>query len=128
MMEIFSHHTRNTFDVSLDPYLNTFTRDNTNDGDGWASRLTQMQRDAEYGYPSLFKNFTDEIVTPIGDYGSGSATGAMYVHEPGLPGTFGESLYTCDWARGTVIRHELKRNGATFTATAEEFAKGLTPT
>src|SRR6185437_15002311 len=108
MLEIFSHHTRNTFDVSLDPYLNAFTRDNTNDGDGWDSRLAQMQRDGEYGYPSLFKHWGDEIIQPIASYGSGSATGSMYVQEPNLPGTYGDCLYTCDWARGIVYRHELK--------------------
>src|SRR5436190_12679037 len=85
MMEVFSHHTRNTFDVSLDPFLDAFTRDNTNDGDGWDSRLTQMQRDGEYGYPSLFKHWPDEIVQPLAAYGSGSATGSMYVQEPNLP-------------------------------------------
>src|SRR5438552_2612966 len=74
MLEIFSHHTRNTFDVSIDPLLDIFTRDNTNDGDGWDSRLTQMQRDADYGYPCLFKNFSDEMINCIATYGSGSAT------------------------------------------------------
>ena len=128
MLEIFSHHTRNTFDVSLDPYLNAFTRDNTNDGDGWDSRLAQMQRDGEYGYPCLFKHWGDEIIQPIASYGSGSATGSMYVQEPNLPGTYGDCLYTCDWAHGIVYRHELKKKGATFEPTQEEFVKDIRPT
>lgn len=127
MMELFSHHTRNTFDVSVDPLLNAFTRDNTNDGDGWDSRVTQMQRDAEYGYPSLFKHWPDEIVQPIASYGSGSATGSMYIQEPNLPGTAGDSLYTCDWARGILYRHELTRDGAGFKATQIEFVKDIRP-
>ena len=127
MMEIFSHHTRNTFDVALDPYLNAFTRDNTNDGDGWDSRLTQMQRDGEYGYPSLFKNFPDEMIDAIASYGSGSACGAVYVQEPGFPGTFGDCLYTTDWARGILYRHDLKRKGAGFEATQEEVIKEIRP-
>jgi len=128
MLEVFSHHTRNTFDVALDPYMNAFTRDNTNDGDGWDSRLAQMQRDAEYGYPSLFKHWGDEIIQPIASYGSGSATGSMYVQEPNLPGTYGDSLYASDWARGILYRHELKRKGATFEPTQEEFVKDIRPT
>jgi putative membrane-bound dehydrogenase-like protein len=128
MLEVFSHHTRNTFDVALSPLLDTFTRDNTNDGDGWDSRLAQMIRDGEYGYPSLFKHWGDEIVQPVASYGSGSATGSLYLAEPGYPKAYGDSLYACDWARGVVYRHEMKRQGAGFTATQEEFVKGLTPT
>ena len=85
-LEIFCTGTRNIFDVALDPYMNAFTRDNTNDGDGWWSRLTQMQRDAFFGYPSFYKNFGDEMLQPMADYGSGGATGSIYIHEPNLPG------------------------------------------
>jgi glucose/arabinose dehydrogenase len=110
-MELFSTGTRNTFDVSIDPFLNVFTRDNTNDGNGWGSRVTHMQRGANYGYPNLFKSYADELIPPLADYGGGSATGSVYVHEPGLPGTFGNSLYAIDWAVSKVFRHELKRQG-----------------
>lgn len=123
-LELYSEGTRNTYDVAIDPLVNLFTRDNTNDGQGWNARLTLMQRGGAYGYPHLFKNFADEIVPPIADYGAGSATGATYVSEIGFPGTYGESLYTCDWAKTTLYRHELTSDGASFTATQEEFAKG----
>ncbi len=128
MLEVFSHRTRNTFDVAIDPYLDAFTRDNTNDGDGWDSRVTQMQRDAEYGYPVLFKHFGDEIVQPLASYGSGSATGTLYVQEPSWKGTLGDCLYACDWARGILYRHELTRKGATFDIKQEEFIKDVRPT
>ncbi len=128
MMELFSAHTRNTFDVSLDPYLDAFTRDNTNDGDGWDSRLTQMQRDGEYGYPRLFKHFADEMIDCVAAYGSGSATGSMYLHEPGFPKDYGDSLYASDWARGILYRHVLARKGAGFDAKQEEFIKDIRPT
>jgi putative membrane-bound dehydrogenase-like protein len=127
MLELFSSHTRNTFDVSLTPYLDAFTRDNTNDGDGWDSRLTQMQRDGEYGYPSLYKHWPDEIVDASAAYGGGSATGTVYVHEPGFPKTFGDCLYTTDWSRGIFYRHEMKREGAGFKPTQEEFVKDVRP-
>src|SRR5438874_2288345 len=104
------------FSGSIDPYLNAFTRDNTNDGGGWNSRLTQMQRDAAYGYPSLFVNFADEIIPCIADYGGGGATGSMYLHEPNFPKDYGDSLYTLDWGRGIMYRHGLSPSGATFTS------------
>jgi putative membrane-bound dehydrogenase-like protein len=120
-MELFSTGTRNTFDVSIDPFLNVFTRDNTNDGNGWGSRVTHMQRGANYGYPNLFKSYADELIPALADYGSGSATGSVYIHEPGLPTGFGNALYAIDWAVSKVFRHELTAKGATFTIGAEPF-------
>ncbi len=127
-LELFCIHTRNIFDVDIDPYMNIFTRDNTNDGDGWWSRLTQMQRGADIGYPSLYQHYADALIQPIADYGGGGATGGVYVHEPYFPGNYGDSLYTLDWARGTLYRHVLTAKGADFTATQDEFAKGGFPT
>ncbi|HEV2296438.1 MAG TPA: HEAT repeat domain-containing protein [Tepidisphaeraceae bacterium] len=120
-MELYCSGTRNTYDVAMDPFLNVFTRDNTNDGNGWGSRVTQMQRGANYGYPNLFKHYADELIPPLADYGGGSATGSVYIHEPGLPGGFGNSLYAIDWAVSKVFRHELKPAGATFTILADVF-------
>src|SRR5439155_15024874 len=40
-LQLFCSGNRNIYDVALDPFLNAFTRDNTNDGGGWNSRLSQ---------------------------------------------------------------------------------------
>ena len=66
--------------------MNVFTRDNTNDGGGWDIRLNHfVDRRSSYGYPSLFRNFADEVVPPLADYGGGSGHRLLYVQEPGLP-------------------------------------------
>ena len=59
-MEIFSHGTRNIYDVAIDPYMNIFTRDNTNDGGGWNIRFSHHIQSGEYGYPVLFKNISQK--------------------------------------------------------------------
>ncbi len=41
-LEIVSRGQRNIYDVAIDPYMNLFTRDNTNDGDGWDVRLSHV--------------------------------------------------------------------------------------
>ena len=71
-LEIYSWGQRNIVDVAIDPYMNIFTRDNTNDGGGWDIRLSHIIQSANYGYPSLYKNFTEEIMPPLADYGGGS--------------------------------------------------------
>ena len=63
-MEVFSWGQRNILDVCIDPYMNLFTRDNTNDGGGWDIRVSHVLQSGNYGYPSLYKNFTDEMLPP----------------------------------------------------------------
>ena len=73
-MEIYCWGLRNILDACVDPYLNIFTRDNTNDGGGWNVRFSHIMQSAEYGYPSWYKNFPDEIFPTLKDYGGGSGS------------------------------------------------------
>ena len=127
-MELFCEGLRNIYDVSIDPYLNIFTRDNTNDGGGWDIRVSHILQSANYGYPSLYKNFTDEIMPPLADYGGGSGCGTMYFHDLRWPKEFGDALYTCDWGRSEVYRHNLPETPPTFAAHQEVFLKIPRPT
>ncbi|MGF1581428.1 MAG: NPCBM/NEW2 domain-containing protein [Gemmataceae bacterium] len=127
-MELYARGLRNILDVSIDPQLNMFTRDNTNDGGGWNVRLSHIVQSARYGYPSLFKNFSDEIMPPLADYGGGSGCGAMFVSEPTLPKPYDHALLTCDWGRSVVYYHPLKRVGPTYTAEQQTFVNIPRPT
>ena len=127
-LEVVSRGQRNIYDVAIDPYLDLFTRDNTNDGDGWDVRLSHVVPTGHLGYPSLFKNFVDEIVQPLADYGGGSPTGALYLQEPGFPEPYGDTLYTCEWGREAIFRHPLQRKGAGFTVGQEPFVTLPRPT
>ncbi|NJN05962.1 MAG: hypothetical protein HC814_05735 [Rhodobacteraceae bacterium] len=127
-MEVYAWGLRNIVDVCVDPYLNVFTRDNTNDGGGWNVRLSHIHQSADYGYPSLFTNFSSEIMPPLADFGGGSGCGAMFLHEERWPQPFGDALYTCDWGRSEVYLHDLPSNGATFDSHQEVFLKIPRPT
>jgi putative membrane-bound dehydrogenase-like protein len=120
-LELYSRGTRNILKVAVDPLLNGFSRDNTNDGGGWDIRLHHYSGLENHGYPSLFTNFGEEIVQPLADYGGGSGCGGLYLDEPGFPAGFGNALYTCDWGRSKIYRHTLTPNGATFKADETEF-------
>src|SRR3546814_16784172 len=41
-MEIYTHGTRNIYDVAIDPYLNIITRDNINESGGWNIRFSHQ--------------------------------------------------------------------------------------
>ena len=120
-LEIYARGTRNDYDLAIDPYLNLFARGNTNDGGGWDIRLNHFVAGGKFGYPSLFRNFGDEVVAPLADYGGGSGTGMLFVQDPGLPAPFGDTLYSVDWGTNFIYRHPLQPRGATFTAGQEVF-------
>jgi putative membrane-bound dehydrogenase-like protein len=127
-LEIVSRGQRNIYDVAIDPRMNLFTRDNTNDGDGWDVRLSHVVPTGHYGYPSLFKRFADEHIQPLADYGGGSPCGSLYLQDCRLPAAFGDMLYTCEWGRGGVFMHPLEAKGAGFSARQEMFLEIPRPT
>jgi putative membrane-bound dehydrogenase-like protein len=62
-LEIFSTGSRNHLQVNLDAEDNAFTRDNTDDGNGWWSRLTHHIEGGYYGYPYLYRTVPNYGVT-----------------------------------------------------------------
>ncbi|RYD78474.1 MAG: heme-binding protein [Sphingobacteriales bacterium] len=122
-MEVYTHGTRNVYDVAIDPYMNVFTRENTNDGGGWNVRFSHHIQTGEYGYPVLFQNFTDEIIPALVDLGGGSGTGALYMDEPNWPEKYNKVPMMADWGRSMLYIHRITPDGATFTQKDEEFIK-----
>ncbi len=127
-LELVVQGLRNIYDVAIDPRMNLFTRDNTNDGDGWNVRLSHIVPYGVYGYPTLYVNFANEIIPPMIDSGGGSPTGVLYLSEPGFPKEVGDSLLTCEWGRNAIQRHPLKKRGATFDAEVAPFLQITRPT
>ena len=120
-LESYAEMVRNIYALGISPYMDIFSRDNTNDGKGWNTRLHHFTSLGDHGYPRLYKNFEDEAIAPLKDYGGGSGTGGAYIHEPGFPGNFGDMLYTTDWTTGHVYYHDVKRDQESFTPAQEIF-------
>lgn len=114
-LNIYAVGTRNTYDLAVNPLLQVFTRDNTNDGDGWDTRLHYIPQGAHMGYPTLYKNFAAEHMPSLADYGSGSGTGGLWVDAPGFPSGYGNTLYTADWLTNQILRHPLTPRGGSFS-------------
>ena len=128
-LEIYSTGTRNILEVAISPQMEMFARDNTNDGGGWDVRMHHFTGMDDHGYPRLYKNFADECVQPLADYGGGSGCGAVYIDEPGF-GKWGNAPFTADWGTGSLYRHSVSPKGATYEETAkpESFIKMTRPT
>lgn len=120
-LELYSRGTRNILEVLVSPLLDAFARDNTNDGGGWDIRFHHFAGLSEHGYPSLYKNFLGEFIEPLADYGGGSGCGGLFLDEPGFPEGFGHAIYTADWGREWIYRHQITPKGATFTIDQTQF-------
>ena len=128
-LEIYSTGTRNILEVAISPLMDLFARDNTNDGGGWNVRFHHLTALGDHGYPRLYKNFPEECIAPLADYGGGSGCGAVYIDEPGF-GTWNNAPFTADWGTGALWHHQLQPKGATFEETRppEPFVKLTRPT
>jgi putative heme-binding domain-containing protein len=122
-MEVYTHGMRNIYDVAIDPYMNIFTRGNTNDGGGWNIRFSHQVQTGEYGYPVLFKHFTDEIIPALVDLGGGSGTGSLFMDEPTWPEKYNQVPMMADWGRNQLYIHRVSADKASFKQQEEEFIK-----
>ena len=129
-LEIFATGTRNILATPMSPRLDLFARDNTNDGGGWDVRFHHFTGLEDHGYPRLYKNFPDEHVQPLADYGGGSGCGGVYIDEPGFPAEWNDAPFTCDWGKAGLFKHTVEPKGATFVEveTPEKFIKVTRPT
>lgn len=122
-LEVYTHGLRNVYDVAIDPFMNIFTRDNTNDGGGWDIRFSDQIQTGQYGYPLLFQNFTEEIIPALATLGGGSGTGALYMDEGTWPEKYNNVPMMADWGRSYLYLHHVTPDGPTFTQREEEFIK-----
>lgn len=122
-MEVYTHGLRNIYDVAIDSYMNMFTRDNTNDGGGWNIRFSHQIQSAEYGYPVLFKHFTEEIIPALVDVGGGSGTGSLFMDDHRWPEKFNQVPMMADWGRNQLYIHRVTEDGPSYTQEELPFIK-----
>jgi len=122
-MEIYTRGTRNIYDVAIDPFMNIYTRGNTNDGGGWNIRFIHHLQTGEYGYPSLFKHFTDEILPALVDVGGGSGTGSYFMDDSRWPAKYNRVPMMADWGKSQLYIHRVTMDGPSFTQADENFLK-----
>src|SRR5262245_59602801 len=128
-LEIFASGLRNPFDIGMDPFMNLFTRDNDdNRAGGWDIRVSHLMQGAYYGYSQHYANFPEEIMPPLGQFGGGSGAGTIFLQDERWPEKYRNVLFTGDWGRSEVYRHELSRSGPTFDLKQEVFLTFPRPT
>lgn len=120
-MEVYTHGFRNIYDVAIDPYMNIFTRGNTNDGKNWNVRFAHHVQTGEYGYTTLFMNFTEEIIPALADMGGGSGAGAFYMDDDRWPEQYNHVPLMADWGRNYLFMHHVNPDNGSFVQKEETF-------
>lgn len=140
-LEVFATGTRNHLDVALNSEDEIFTYDNTDDGNGWWTRVTHIVDGGYYGYPYDYQHDpTFGVTVPsketlsaaeknapnrpkvrnpkflpaMTDYGSGSPTASICYNEDALPEEYRGNLFLSEWGRRQLLRLRLSRDGATY--------------
>ena len=127
-LEVFSTGTRNHLEPNLDARDNLFTYDNTDDGQGWWTRVTHHVDGGHYGYPYDYHDRPDRMLPRMAEYGGGSPCGGIVYKEDVWPEPYRGRAIWAEWAKRQVRAFSFAPRGATFeVADVIEFVepKGL---
>jgi len=123
---------RNAYDLAFNRQGELFVHDSDMESDQgmtWyrPTRLHHVIPGAEFGWRSGWANWPNyfcDSLPEILDTGRGSPTGAVFYNHFAFPTRYHDQLFLADWSQGRILNVELKRQGATFSATSEVFLEG----
>ena len=113
-IEVLTTGTRNHLEPNLDAQDNLFTYDNTDDGDGWWTRVTHHVDGGYYGYPYDYHSQPDRFLNRISEYGGGSPTGGLVYREDAWPEQYRGRVLWAEWGKRKVQAFRFKPSGASF--------------
>lgn len=113
-LEVFSSGTRNHLEANLDAADHLFTYDNTDDGDGWWTRVTHHIYHGYYGYAYDYHDHPERFLPRMAEYGGGSPCGAVFYREDAWPERYRGIGLWAEWGKGKVQAFRFEPDGATF--------------
>jgi putative membrane-bound dehydrogenase-like protein len=114
-IEVYSSGTRNHLEPNLDARDNLFTYDNTDDGDGWWTRVTHHIETGYYGYPYDYHDRPDRFLDRLAEYGGGSPCGGVVYKEDIWPELYRGRPFWAEWGKRRVRGFRFAPQGASFT-------------
>ena len=130
--ELIASGFRNPFDIAFNNVGEMFTYDSDMEwdfGTPWyrPTRILQVTSGGEYGWrPGTLKwnaNYADNLPAAV-NVGQGSPTNFMYGGNAKFPEKYRNAFFAFDWSFGIIYAVYPKLNGASYTATGEEFVSG----
>lgn len=123
---------RNTFDIAFNDDEELFAYDSDMEWDfgmPWyrPTRLLHVAKGAEFGWRtgnSKWPTYYPDELPSLLNIGQGSPTNLVYTGNAKFPDKYRNSLLAFDWSFGIIYAIQLKSDGATYRASAEEFLSG----
>lgn len=123
---------RNPLDIAFNSRgdLFTFDADMERDvGTPWymPTRVLHVVPGADFGWrrgTGRFPAWYADTLPSVIDIGLSSPTGIYFGYGAAFPKKYQEALYIMDWSYGRIIAVHLKKAGASYTATQEDFVTG----
>ena len=113
-LEVISSGTRNHLEPNLDSRDNLFTYDNTDDGEGWWTRVTHHIDGGYYGYAYDYHNYRHRMLDRIVEYGGGSPCGGVVYKDDAWPEKYRDMALWAEWGKREVRGIRFKPKGASF--------------
>ena len=113
-IEVISTGTRNHLEPNLDDRDNLFTYDNTDDGDGWWTRVTHHVDGAYFGYPYDYHAHPERFLNRIAEFGGGSPCGGVVYKEDAWPEKYRNRAIWSEWGKRKVSAFAFEASGASF--------------
>ncbi|MHB9062548.1 MAG: HEAT repeat domain-containing protein [Pirellulaceae bacterium] len=123
---------RNVYDLAFSADGELFIHDSDMESDigtTWyrPTRVCHVLPGGEYGWRSGWANWPDyyvDLLPEIADTGRSSPTGAVFYSHVMFPERYRNTLFLGDWSEGRILVAQLKRNGASYTASVDTFLSG----
>jgi len=130
--EVFANGFRNIYDASLNHNGDLFTYDADMEYDfntPWyrPTRVNHVLSGGEYGWRNgagKYPEFYYDNLPATLNIGPGSPTGTTFGYGAKFPARYQNAYYALDWSWGKIYAVHLKPEGASYTATKEEFITG----
>ncbi|MEC8390756.1 MAG: c-type cytochrome [Planctomycetota bacterium] len=127
--EMLSVGYRNPYDMDFNADGELFAYDADMEwdlGTPWyrPTRVVHATSGSEFGWRSgtgKWPTYYEDSLPPAINIGPGSPVGAAFGYGAKFPAKYQKALYICDWTFGTMYAIHLKPEGASYTATKEEF-------
>ncbi|YCM44557.1 family 16 glycoside hydrolase [Verrucomicrobiaceae bacterium 227] len=130
--EVFANGFRNIFDAGVNHNGDLFTYDADMEYDfntPWyrPTRVNHVLSGGEYGWRNgagKYPEFYFDNLPATLNIGPGSPTGTVFGYGAKFPAKYQEAFYVLDWSWGKIYAVHLTPEGASYTATKEEFVTG----
>ena len=128
--ELLATGFRNEYDAAFNKEGELFTFDADMEWDmntPWyrPTRINHVVSGAEFGWRNGGGKWPADYPDSVGaivDVGPGSPTGVTFGYGAKFPAKYQDALYVCDWSYGKLYAIHIEPHGASYKATAEQFA------